>query len=89
VDNRSFKMGFAGHFGGIRQSKARESYRDAFEALAALPEPDKEDTRQAEFETKMAETFRSLGQVMHLVQDMAVPAHTRDDKQSAGRVSAA
>jgi hypothetical protein len=70
-------------------SKARESYRDAFEALAALPEPDKEDTRQAEFETKMAETFRSLGQVMHLVQNMAVPAHTRDDKQCAGRVIAA
>jgi len=26
-----------------------------------------------------AETFRGLGQQMHLVQDMAVPAHTRND----------
>ncbi len=26
-----------------------------------------------------AETFRGLGQLMHLVQDVSVPAHTRDD----------
>jgi hypothetical protein len=26
-----------------------------------------------------AKTFRSLGQIMHLLQDMAVPAHTRND----------
>ena len=26
-----------------------------------------------------AETFRGLGQLMHLVQDMSVPEHTRDD----------
>ena len=26
-----------------------------------------------------AETFRGLGQLMHLVQDLSVPAHTRDD----------
>ena len=26
-----------------------------------------------------AKTFRSLGQVMHLLEDMAVPAHTRND----------
>jgi len=26
---------------------------------------------------KLAKTFRSLGQIIHLVQDMAVPAHTR------------
>ena len=28
---------------------------------------------------KLALAFRSLGQVMHLIQDMAVPAHTRND----------
>jgi hypothetical protein len=33
----------------------------------------------AERDAKLAETFRSLGQIMHMIQDMAVPAHTRDD----------
>jgi hypothetical protein len=61
---------------------ARESYRDAFEALR--------HNEHATWESKMALTFRSLGQVMHLIQDMAVPAHTRDDFwRGAGRVSAA
>ena len=66
-------------------SKARQYYSEAFEALS---QPDT-DTRQAELEAKMAETFRSLGQIMHMIQDMAVPAHTRNDMQGAGRVSAA
>ena len=65
--------------------RARESYSEAFEALAQ-PE---ENRRQAEFEEKMALTFASLGQVMHLIQDMAVPAHARNDMQGVGRVSAA
>jgi len=69
-------------------AEARKYYKEAFEALEALPDPD-EDTRQAEFEEKMALTFASLGQVMHLIQDMAVPAHTRNDMQGAGQVSAA
>jgi hypothetical protein len=30
-------------------------------------------------ERYMAETFLTLGHVLHLLQDMAVPAHTRDD----------
>lgn len=30
-------------------------------------------------ESNLAETFRTLGYVMHLLQDMAVPAHTRND----------
>ncbi len=30
-------------------------------------------------DTYFAETFRGLGQLMHLVQDMSVPAHTRND----------
>lgn len=50
---------------------ARESYRDAFEALR--------HNEHVTWEIKLAETFRSLGQVMHLIQDMAVPAHTRND----------
>lgn len=30
-------------------------------------------------ETNFAKTFRGLGQLMHLVQDMSIPAHTRND----------
>ena len=30
-------------------------------------------------EGHLADTFRGLGQLMHLVQDMSVPEHTRDD----------
>ena len=30
-------------------------------------------------ENNFADTFRGLGQLMHLVQDLSVPAHTRDD----------
>ena len=29
--------------------------------------------------TNFKETFRGLGQLMHLIQDVSVPAHTRDD----------
>lgn len=32
-----------------------------------------------ERERALAKTFRSLGQVMHLIVDLAVPAHTRND----------
>ncbi|NTV14495.1 MAG: hypothetical protein HGA96_11295 [Desulfobulbaceae bacterium] len=35
-------------------------------------------------ETEFATTFRSLGQLMHLVSDMAVPAHVRDDAHLFG-----
>lgn len=31
-----------------------------------------------------AETFRGIGQLMHLVQDMSVPAHTRNDTHIVG-----
>jgi hypothetical protein len=30
-------------------------------------------------ETKLADSFDALGHVMHLIQDIGVPAHTRDD----------
>lgn len=53
--------------------KAREYY---YKALT-LP-------TKAERETAYADMFRSLGQVMHLVQDMAVPAHTRNDAHPPG-----
>jgi hypothetical protein len=45
----------------------------------ALTVPD-QDTK----ERKLAETFRGLGQLMHLVQDMSVPEHTRDDGHYIG-----
>ncbi|MFH2047592.1 MAG: hypothetical protein ABIK92_20885 [Pseudomonadota bacterium] len=41
----------------------------------ALTDPDK-DTREINF----AKTFRALGQIMHLVQDVSVPEHTRNDR---------
>ena len=47
---------------------ARSYYYTALTALDKL-------TR----ETNYAETFRALGQVMHLVQDMSVPEHTRNN----------
>lgn len=34
---------------------------------------------KTERENNYAETFRGIGQLMHLVQDMSVPEHTRDD----------
>jgi hypothetical protein len=34
---------------------------------------------QAEREAHLADTFRGLGQLMHVIQDAAVPAHTRND----------
>ena len=48
--------------------RAREYY------YQALTEADNQVRSQ-----KFALAFRSLGQVMHLIQDMAVPAHTRND----------
>ncbi len=35
-------------------------------------------------ETNFAQTFRGLGQLMHLVQDLSVPEHTRDDGHVMG-----
>ena len=55
----------------------RQSYsiKDAkgylFEGLTA--------TKKAERDKKLALTFRALGQVLHLVQDMASPQHVRND----------
>ena len=51
------------------------SWRDAQNYFYnGLTNPDK-NTR----EDNLAKTFRSVGQHMHLVQDLSVPAHTRDD----------
>jgi hypothetical protein len=36
-------------------------------------------TTSTERETNFAKTFQAVGQVMHLLQDMAVPAHVRND----------
>ena len=36
-------------------------------------------TTKTERDTNFAQTFRGLGQLMHLVQDMSVPEHTRND----------
>jgi hypothetical protein len=45
----------------------------------ALTAPD-----QITKERMLAETFRGLGQLLHLVQDMSVPEHTRDDGHYIG-----
>jgi hypothetical protein len=39
-------------------------------------------TTSTDRETNFAKTFQAVGQVMHLLQDMAVPAHVRNDFQS-------
>jgi len=36
-------------------------------------------TDKATRETNFADTFRAIGQIMHLVQDMSVPEHTRNN----------
>jgi hypothetical protein len=41
-------------------------------------------TDKATRESNFAMTFRGVGQVMHLVQDMSVPAHTRNDSHGTG-----
>lgn len=48
--------------------KARQHYHDA------LTNPDRNMREQ-----NLAYTFRSLGQVMHLISDASVPAHARND----------
>jgi hypothetical protein len=55
---------------------ARKSFLDAL----ALP-------GAAAREAAMAQTFEALGHVMHLVQDMAVPAHVRNNLLSHAGVS--
>src|SRR5262245_38106705 len=53
----------------------KHSWLDAREAFfTALTASNDADRRNA-----LAATFRSLGQVLHLVQDQASPAHTRND----------
>lgn len=54
--------------GSYAWSDVRKYYIDALTATS-LP------TR----ETNFADTFRGIGQLMHLVEDMSVPEHTRDD----------
>ena len=49
--------------------------RGAYFAALTLREP-------AAREAALAETFQALGQIMHLVQDLAVPAHVRNDFMS-------
>ena len=56
---------------GFDWDQAREMYLGSL----ILPEP---EVREME----LALTFRALGQVLHLVQDLAVPAHVRDDFDS-------
>jgi hypothetical protein len=40
--------------------------------------------QESDRETNLAELFRGVGQLMHDVQDMAVPDHTRDDIHAYG-----
>ncbi|MGH7354275.1 MAG: hypothetical protein ACRELS_06800 [Candidatus Rokuibacteriota bacterium] len=52
-----------------------DAARRAFGSALTLPAP-------AEREAALALTFETLGHVMHLVQDLAVPAHVRNDFRS-------
>lgn len=55
-------------FNAATWQAARQSFYDALTLIS-----------QEEREIKFAETFKTLGQLMHLVSDMAVPAHVRND----------
>ncbi len=60
---------FGSLFGGNYSWKAVRDYY-----YLGLTSTTKEDR-----EKNLADTFRGLGQLMHLVEDMSVPAHTRND----------
>jgi len=60
---------------GTQQYYGNYSWHDAREYYyKALTSPDSTDRDQA-----FADSFRAVGQVMHLVEDASVPAHTRND----------
>ena len=74
-------QGLAGHYSALTWATG-EAYRSGYswydvrnyyyQALTA--------TDKANRDYFFIQTFQGLGQVMHMVQDMAVPAHTRGDK---------
>ncbi len=56
-----------------------KAHTDYYNALTSIT--------TAERESKFADTFGTLGHIMYLLQDMAVPSHTRNDFQlSGGRI---
>ncbi len=71
-------VGTQGHEGNYSWNDVRTYF---YEALTA---PD-----QITKERKLAETFRGLGQLMHLVQDLSVPEHSRDDGHYIGSLGLA
>jgi hypothetical protein len=63
------QYGWPGVLGGDQSwKKARDSF---YKGLTALNKDDRDGN--------LADTFRALGQIMHLVQDVSVPAHARND----------
>jgi hypothetical protein len=68
-------VGSQGFTGNFSWNDARQYY------YTALTSADK-----ATRETNFAKTFQAVGQVMHLVQDMSVPAHTRSNSHGSGDV---
>jgi len=82
---------------GYKSPTEKASMDDAYNPYLDPPAPNNWDnariyyykalTRSAPLgtngrETAYAQTFQALGQVMHLLEDMAVPAHVRNDFQS-------
>ncbi|MCL4475541.1 MAG: hypothetical protein M1508_04845 [Nitrospirae bacterium] len=63
---------FGSQFGGDWSwKKARNSF---YKGLTG--------SSKTERDTNLADVFRAIGQVMHLVEDASVPAHVRDDGMS-------
>jgi hypothetical protein len=58
-----------------RQDMGWDNARNYFYSALTEIDPLKRDDNYVK-------TFRSVGQVLHLLQDMAVPAHVRNDFQS-------
>lgn len=73
LDWALMSLGSQGFTGNFSWNDARDYY------LKALTSTDK-ITR----ETNFTKTFQAVGQVMHLVQDMSVPAHTRNNSHGSG-----
>lgn len=68
--------------GGVNQEYSLKDARDAYYKGLTAPLKDFRDTQQPPEDTRshhLARMFETLGHVIHLVQDMAQPQHTRND----------
>ena len=73
--------------GGVNQEYSLKDARDAYYKGLTAPFKDFRDPRQPPEDTRshhLARMFETLGHVIHLIQDMAQPQHTRNDPHGPG-----